>query len=154
MTHRKHYGAGKIEGLPARGDSWVKQAFFGGRQMGKSYFDTTALPVADLTQSRIAATEQNAIVLEIMHNARRPLIPWEVWQMGIDSGSKWLITSVRRSMTVLSDGEGAPLVKLDTLRPGPHGKPSHEWATAEFVTVRQQSQKSDEEVLVTRSGRV
>lgn len=96
----------------------------------KVYFDSTdAGP--QLAEYQATAREQNARVMAIFRRKRRALTPWEVWQEGAQNGRQWLITSVRRSMSVLSAGEAPALVKLDSLRMGPHGKPSHEWALPE-----------------------
>lgn len=97
------------------------------------YFETVPTAAEALALARAAASDQNAAVLAIMHRYARPMTPWDCWMIGRSRGREWLITSVRRSMTVLSTGEGAPLVKLDTLSMGPHGKPSHEWCTAEYA---------------------
>lgn len=105
-------------------------------ELGQSYFDTTRLQRAMLFRAQCAALEQTALVMEIFRLHRRPLTPWEVWQEGIQNGRQWLITSVRRSISVLSDGEAPTLVKLDSLRMGPHGKPSHEWRLADGAEVK------------------
>lgn len=96
-----------------------------------SYFQTTRLTDDELFKAQVVALEQNDLVMAIFRRKRRALTPWEVWQEGAQNGRQWLITSVRRSMSVLSAGEAAALVKLDSLRMGPHGKPSHEWCLPE-----------------------
>lgn len=133
MTSRERFELGLpvvFQGIPTK-ESWVKQVFIGGRQMGKSYFETTWLPDAELFKAQAVAMEQNELVMAIFRRKRRALTPWEVWQEGAQKGRQWLITSVRRSMSVLSAGESPALVKLDSLRMGPHGKPSHEWCLPE-----------------------
>lgn len=95
------------------------------------YFQTTRLSIDELSLANVVCMEQGDLVLAIFQNFRRPMTPWEVWQEGVQNGRQWLITSVRRSMSVLSAGEAPALIKLDSLRMGPHGKPSHEWCLPE-----------------------
>lgn len=96
----------------------------------RSYFDTTHLDPAPLAEAKTVAQQQNDRVLAIFHRLGRQLTPWEVFDEGVRMGSQWLIGSVRRSMTVLSDGVCPALVKLESQRMGPHGRPSYEWALA------------------------
>lgn len=93
--------------------------------MNAHYFDTTRLPAPDLAQATTAAKGQEAAVMAVFHRAGRPMSPWEVLEA---SGLKCPPTSIRRAITVLTTA-GA-LVKLDTLVPGPWGKPSHLWQLA------------------------
>jgi hypothetical protein len=45
-----------------------------------------------------------------------------------DDGLQWLLTSVRRSMSVLTEADA--LVKLETKRDGAYGRPEFEWELA------------------------
>lgn len=124
---------------------------------GRNYFQTTYLQETDLFRAESAALEQNELVMAIFRRKRRALTPWEVWQEGAKNGRQWLITSVRRSMSVLSSGEGPALVKLNSLRMGPHGKPSHEWALPEQVLSSSEqltdgSEKADSGSCTTTNG--
>lgn len=48
--------------------------------------------------------------------------------------SWWLIGSVRRAMTTMSDGEAPTLVKLATKRhSGPRGRLCYEWFLPEYA---------------------
>jgi len=92
------------------------------------FYNTTNMAGAELDEAKTVTAYQNAQVMAIFRRLGRSLTPWEVWQDGVANGSQWLIGSVRRSVTVLTDC-GA-LVKLETMKPGPHGRRSFEWALA------------------------
>lgn len=96
--------------------------------MNGVYFNTTSLTGEPLAAAKSAASCQNATVLRAFEILRRPLTPSEVWQHGIACGESWLLTSVRRSMTVLA--KSGALVKLGTKRRGAYGRPEHEWANS------------------------
>lgn len=89
------------------------------------YFDSTALKVEDLRDAINTAQQQNAQVLAIFRKHKRPLTPSQVWRYGRDDGSKWLLTSVRRSITVLTGAQA--LMKLESKAMGAYGRPEFEW---------------------------
>jgi hypothetical protein len=91
------------------------------------YFDTTNLPVTALRDAINAANQQNSQVLAIFRRHGRPLTPSQVWRYGQDRGHQWLLTSVRRSITVLTNGESPALVKLDTKAMGAYGRQEYQW---------------------------
>lgn len=94
-----------------------------------SYWITTPIPRAELAEAITRAERQDEAVIAIFRAATGPMSPSQVHQIGLDNGRKWLIQSVRRSMTNLADPDiGEPvLVHLDATRPGPHGAPEGLW---------------------------
>ena len=94
----------------------------------KSYFDTTNLPKPELRQAKAITACQNAQVLDLFRKHGRPLTPSQVWRYGCDDGLRWLLTSVRRSMCVLTEADA--LVKLETKRDGAYGRKEYEWTLA------------------------
>lgn len=54
--------------------------------------------------------------------------PSQVWKIGTANGMGWVLTSVRRSMSNLSDPKCGALVKLRTTRVGLFGAKEHLWA--------------------------
>jgi hypothetical protein len=92
------------------------------------FFDTTQLPEPELHQAKAITACQNAQVLDLFRKHGRPLTPSQVWRYGCDEGLRWLLTSVRRSMCVLTEADA--LVKLETKRDGFYGRPEFEWALA------------------------
>lgn len=92
-----------------------------------TYFNTNALTGDHLHNAILVAENQEEAVLAIMSNGRL-WSPSEVWKVGERAGRKWLLTSVRRAISVLEhDGT---LTKTDTTIPGPYGKPEHCWCKA------------------------
>ena len=74
------------------------------------------------------AEQQDEAVLAIFRNAQRPLSPSEVHAIGERHGRRWLLTSVRRSITNLADPKCGVLVHLLATQAGPHGRPERLWA--------------------------
>lgn len=97
------------------------------------YWITTPLPRAELREAIDRAAKQDEAVIAIFRAAAGPLAPSQVHQTGIDNGRKWLIQSVRRSMTNLSctEVDGEPIVPvllhLEATRMGPHGSSEGLW---------------------------
>lgn len=52
------------------------------------YFNSTNIDGPELAKATACAEEQNAKVLRIMQEARRPMTPWDVWEQG--STGRWL----------------------------------------------------------------
>jgi hypothetical protein len=71
-------------------------------------------------------SEQNALIMAYyaLHPYSMPT-PWQIHDWLKKNGSEILITSVRRSLTDLSDA--GKLIKSDVLFIGPQGKPNHAW---------------------------
>lgn len=90
------------------------------------YWPTTPITRDELAGAMRVAEQQDEAVLAIFRASRGPLSPSQVWQQGIDHGRKWLLTSVRRSITNLT-GEFV-LVKLAGTRMGPFGAKEGLWA--------------------------
>jgi len=83
---------------------------------------------AELARSIATAKGQDAAVLAIFARTDRPLSPSQVWLDGWKAGNGWLLTSVRRSMSNLT--ERGLLVRNDELVPGRFGKREHTWSRA------------------------
>lgn len=90
-----------------------------------AFHNTIELAGAELSEAVATCKHQDVAVLAIYQSFGRPLTPSAVWQYGIARGSTWLLTSVRRSISNLTDA--GKLVK-GGLKPGPYGKPEHEWS--------------------------
>lgn len=102
---------------------------FGGRRSGPRYWPTTPLTADELRGAIHLAVMQDEAVLAIFRShAGTSLTPSEVHRIGEALGRKWLVTSVRRSITNLTD-DGV-LNRHNVLRMGPHGKPEHLWQLA------------------------
>lgn len=92
------------------------------------YWDTTSLPVHELAAAIKAAEKQDEAVMAIFHAVGGELGPSQVWKIGTANGMGWVLTSVRRSMSNLSDPKCGALVKLRTTRVGLFGAKEHLWA--------------------------
>ncbi len=90
------------------------------------YWPTTPMSRDQLAGAMRTAEQQDELVLAIYRAAGGALSPSQVWQQGIDHGRRWLLTSVRRSITNLTNAH--VLVKLSGSRPGPYGRPESLWA--------------------------
>lgn len=93
--------------------------------LGKSYYDTTHLPEPDLFDAVTVAQDQDAAVLAIMQSCGRPMSPSAVWKFGVDRNSRWILTSVRRSMTTLT--KVGKLTKLPTKVRGLYNRAEFTW---------------------------
>lgn len=91
-----------------------------------SYHVTTPLDPQTLREAIVQAKRQEDAILAIFQRLRRPLTPSDVLRITTAAGKRWPITSVRRAITDLEREAGA-LVKTDSLRMGPLGKPEHAW---------------------------
>lgn len=92
------------------------------------YHDTTHLPPDELAQAVDTASHQDDLVLRIFAKAGKPLSPSQVWRIGCDQGERWLLTSVRRSITNLTKSKA--LQKTGERREGQYGRPEMVWARA------------------------
>lgn len=92
------------------------------------YWSTTPLSRDQLAGAMRVAEQQDEAVLAIFRAEQRPLSPSQVWQIGQDLGRRWLLTSVRRSITNLADPKCGVLVHLHETRMGLYGRPEGLWA--------------------------
>lgn len=105
-----------------------------GRRPQRPYWQTTPLPISQLAEAIRAAEQQDEAVLAIFR-AHRPasmhgdgMSPSQVHRIGLEHGSQWLLTSVRRSMTNLTNA--GVLTHLRTTRMGPYRRPEGLWRLA------------------------
>lgn len=103
-----------------------------GFSQSRSYFDTTNLSETGLTNAKAITACQNGQVMAIFREHGPTLTPSLVWRYGCDSGLRWLLTSVRRSMCVMT--QSGALVKLETKRGGAYGRPEFEWRLADTAS--------------------
>ena len=93
----------------------------------RAYYPTTPLTAAQMAEAIAAAEQQDAAVVAIFRrHAGQMLTPSRVWEIGRAHGSRWLLTSVRRSITTLTD-DGV-LAKTNVTVMGPHGRPECCWS--------------------------
>lgn len=90
------------------------------------YWHTTPLTREQLAGAILVAEQQDEAVLAIFRGTAGPLSPSQVWQIGVDGGRGWLLTSVRRSITNLANA--GVLVHLSAMRPGPYVRPEGLWS--------------------------
>ena len=90
------------------------------------YWNTTPMTVTELAAALRVAEQQDEAVLAIFRAAPGPVSPSQVWNQGLAHGRKWLLTSVRRSITNLTNAN--VLVKLSGTRMGPFGAKEGLWA--------------------------
>lgn len=103
--------------------------FTGKRRPHAPYWPTTPLSLSQLAGAIRIAEQQDEAVLAIfraLHSSS--LAPSQVWQTGTANGRHWLLTSVRRSITNLTNA--GVLVRASRLHDGPYGRPEHTWRLA------------------------
>ena len=93
--------------------------------MSTSFYDTIGLTGPALDKAQSSAKSQEAEILRLFRSGYIALAPSEVLRL---LNTRAPITSIRRAMTNLTT-QGL-LVKLDSLQPGPFGKPEHAWSLA------------------------
>lgn len=98
------------------------------RRPQHTYWNTTPLPVSELAAAIARAEKQDEAVMCIFRALGGELGPSQVWKIGTANGMAWVLTSVRRSMSNLSDPKCGALVKLRTTRMGLFGAREHLWA--------------------------
>lgn len=101
---------------------------FPARRPQRPYFPTTPLTRDQLAGAMRTAEQQDELVLAIFRHKQRPMSPSEVHAVGLEYGQRWLLTSVRRSITNLADPKCGVLVHLIGTKPGPYGRPQGLWA--------------------------
>ena len=89
------------------------------------FFNTIGLQGDELKQAQKSNANQDAVILELFKKVNAPLIPFDVWNVLVSAGFKYPITSVRRSITCLT--EQGKLIKLSDMKKGMYGKNNHKW---------------------------
>lgn len=87
------------------------------------YFNSTSLTGNELGAAVRAAQHQDDAVLAIMRTGAWS--PSQVWQYGTKAGRRWLLTSVRRSISNLTDA--GLLEKTGLQVDGCYGRREHTW---------------------------
>lgn len=101
------------------------------RRPERPYYPTTPLSLDEELGAMRVAKHQDEAVLAIFRAAGRALSPSQVHARGVALGRKWLLTSVRRSITNLADESVGVLVHLKGQSiEGPHGRPEGLWQIA------------------------
>lgn len=99
------------------------------------FYQTTPMTPDQLREAFAQASKQDELVLAVFRARWDPpasdLTPSQVHIIGRTFGSKWLLTSVRRSISSLTDT--GVLVKTAQMRMGPHGRPEGCWRLAPDV---------------------
>jgi len=89
------------------------------------YFNSTSYINSDLFAAIEAAKDQNDRVMLIFKTKNRPMSPSEVWQIYKTWYKSCPLTSIRRSITTLTD-QGL-LVDSALFRIGIYGRPERIW---------------------------
>ncbi len=93
------------------------------------YWPTTPLSLNQLAGAIRVAEQQDEAVLAIFRAQHaQSLAPSQVWQTGTANGRQWLLTSVRRSITNLTNA--GVLARASRLHDGPYGRLEHAWRLA------------------------
>lgn len=88
------------------------------------YYNTTGLTGQDLKQAVFFAdTQDEAITL--IYKTGRPYSPSEIMKLCNKAGHNWPITSIRRSITGLTDR--GVLTNTGNLKEGMYGRPEGVW---------------------------
>ena len=89
------------------------------------FYQTTPMPLAELTHHIETAKKQNERVLLILKAKAYPMTAYQVWQ----SYQAWFnncpITSIRRSLTNLSNS--GRVIKCPEMGQGNYGMMTHKW---------------------------
>lgn len=92
-----------------------------------TYYDTTNVAERDRKEFAISAQKQDAQILSVFRQSKKPLAPSEVHSL-LYLGTTTPLTSVRRSISNLTaKGE---LRKLTDKKIGLYGRPEHVWEAA------------------------
>lgn len=90
----------------------------------KAYFNTTKLPRRELVEANAEALDQEGNILEIFKKYS-PMSPSDVWRIYERNFGSILLTSVRRSITNLTDK--GKLTKTSVQKQGIYKKPEYIW---------------------------
>lgn len=93
-----------------------------------SYWPTTPLSREQMAGAIRTADHQDEAVLAIFRaHTGCALSPSHVHRLGVEGGRHWLLTSVRRSISNLTN-DTKVLECTGMLVDGPHGRPEHTWS--------------------------
>lgn len=98
-----------------------------------TFHDTIGLAPDPLRAAIVQSARQEDAVLAVFQRLRRPLTPSDVHRLTTAAGKGWPLTSIRRAISNLAHGSGAPLVKTDIQRKGLYHLPECAWALASSV---------------------
>jgi hypothetical protein len=73
--------------------------------MSAVFHNTTREVGDELARAIAQAEKQDDAILAIYRRAREPLSPSQVWSLCKSAGKKWPLTSIRRSITNLTNRE-------------------------------------------------
>ena len=94
-----------------------------------TFFNTTHATNPELAQYRQQALSQDEVILALFkENQFRTWTPSEVMAAVLPDAP---VTSIRRAITTLT--QDTHLVKTDTQRNGPYGRPEYAWRVADSV---------------------
>lgn len=91
-----------------------------------TYWNTTNLTGEQLANAVKVAAQQDDAVMVLM--AIGIWSPSQVWSYGCSVGRKWLLTSVRRSISNLE--KAGALKKTGIMVQGPYGRQENTWSKA------------------------
>ena len=86
-----------------------------------NYWPTTPLSRDELAAAIKSADKQDAAVMAVYRAANRPLSASQVWAACEAQGKRWPLTSIRRSITTLTN-EGALVHLHSQTRTGIYGR--------------------------------
>lgn len=90
------------------------------------FWQTVPMPPQQRAEAVRAAASQDAAVIAIFRaNPGKALSPSRVFAIGQADGRRWLLTSVRRSITNLATAN--VLAKTSVIREGLYSRPEHCW---------------------------
>lgn len=89
------------------------------------FYNTTGLKGDELTAAIQSNVNQDSNILELFKKLQQPLTPFDVQAVLASKGFSYPITSVRRSITCLT--ERGELEKLPEFKKGNYGRLNHKW---------------------------
>lgn len=89
------------------------------------FYNTTSLSGEELKEAVTKAKTQQEAIMLIFENSQKPFTPSTVWGMTTRAGHKWVLTSIRRCITDLTN-EGK-LEKLPNQKIGIYGAKEYFW---------------------------
>jgi hypothetical protein len=95
-----------------------------------AFINTIGLKGDALKKARRDCVTQEERILNIFRTHNREMTPFEVEYIYERMYARIPITSIRRSITLLTT-KHKQLVKCDNMKPGLYGQPNHTWKLAE-----------------------
>jgi hypothetical protein len=91
------------------------------------FYNTIDLTGAELEKAKADTLKQEELIQAIYkRNAGKAISPSQILEVvNTHYSLNWPLTSIRRSITNLTDKEA--LIKLETMTEGIYGKPEHQW---------------------------